>query len=131
MYKPKSKDKLHLIDNGTAFDYGNIDKTVVPEYLNHAISKQVVGTGHDAKLHPRAKEWLDSLDADKAKKLLAAHGYNESDPHVVGFVDRLNGIKKLANDYPNADIDRLLHANVGRSGKLFNADGTLKGGVKY
>ena len=63
-----NQDRLHLIDNGTSFDYGNFDTKHYPAYLRHSGSGNIEGMGLDnSKLHPDAIKWLNGLDPQKAE----------------------------------------------------------------
>lgn len=89
-------DGLHLIDNGTAFDYSNFDMHPHPRYRK--IAQDMASRGdaeHDnsLQLHPEATEWLSGLDPQEAKKLFMAHGHEDDSPAVRGFMDRLTHLQ--------------------------------------
>ena len=95
-------NKLHLVDNGTSFDYKNFDSDHhEPDYLKHAQSSNVEGMGLDnTKIHPEAAKWLNSIDPEKAKEIFAAHGHDENSSAQQGFLRRLQGMKNAVNNGP-------------------------------
>lgn len=96
-------DNMHLIDNGTAFDYDNLDAHPIPKYRELASHDMMRGEGdhNNENLHPAAKEWLQSLSPDKAKEMLARHGHDENSPATKGFMKRLTGMQeKVAKGNP-------------------------------
>lgn len=98
-----SGDNLHLIDNGTAFDYDNLDSHPIPHYRQMAGFDSLRGEGgHDNKeLHPEAQKWLEGLSPEKAKEMLAAQGHDENSVATKGFLKRLTGMKdKVAKGRP-------------------------------
>lgn len=120
-YMMDKGDKLHLIDNGTSFDYKNFDKGHYPDYLNRAEDTNIKGMGLDnSKVHPEAAKWLNSLDPEKAKELLASHGHDENSPATQGFLRRLQGMKNAVNNgqehYKN--MDNLIDKNRLTSGPI-------------
>lgn len=110
-------DNMHLIDNGTAFDYENLDSHPIPRYRQLVQYSDIRGKdGHNnAKLHPEAKKWLENLSVDKAKELLAKNGHDSNSPATKGVLDRLVGLKnKIAKgtyDKPNVSVDKMLLDN--------------------
>ena len=111
MYNPKQKDRLHLIDNGTAFDYGNFDVKESPYYWDHAISSVIKDLGHPDTMHPEAKKWLMDLSPDKARKFFTDHGYMESDPHVRGFTTRLQHMQDAVKNNKYNSMKELMKSN--------------------
>lgn len=113
-YMMDKGDKLHLIDNGTSFDYGNFDVKDYPDYLRHAESNKIKGMGLDnSQVHPDAVKWLNSLDPAKAKEMLAAHGHDENSSATQGFLRRLQGMKNAVNNGPKhyGNMRKLLEGN--------------------
>lgn len=118
-------NKLHLIDNGTAFDYGNFDAAHYPDYLTHAEDPYIKGMGLDnTKVHPEAAKWLNSLDPAKAKELFAGHGHDENSPATQGFLRRLQGMKNSVNNGPEhyKNMDNMLDQNRLTTGPLYEHD---------
>lgn len=96
-------DNLHLIDNGTAFDYDNLDSHPIPKYRELASHDLFRGEGdhNNENLHPAAKEWLQNLSPDKAKEMLAKQGHDENSVATKGFMKRLAGMQeKVAKGNP-------------------------------
>lgn len=121
MYLPEKK-KLHLIDNGTAFDYKNFDVRESPHYWDHAVSDIIDGMGLKGDLHPEAKKWLMDLDTDKAKKLFEEHGHFESDDHARGFLNRLQHAKDLVKSGKYKDLKDLLKQNKYSTGPSWHEE---------
>jgi hypothetical protein len=89
-------DNLHLIDNGTAFDYGNLDAHEIPGYRRvHQEQKLHGKDGHDSSkaFHPAAVKWLQQLKPADAIKTFIAHGHGDDSPAIEGFVGRLLHLK--------------------------------------
>jgi hypothetical protein len=82
--------KLHMIDNGTAFDYGNVDPKTIPAYLEHASNELKL---NNSKLHPEAKKWLNSIDEGKVKESMKAHGFDEKSRFTQGILTRIKALK--------------------------------------
>lgn len=84
---------IHLIDNGTAFDYGNFDAHPIPGYRRVVQQLALHGNdGHNSeeKIHPEAQKWLKNLDLDKVLEVFKHHGHDEDNsPAVIGFLSRL------------------------------------------
>jgi hypothetical protein len=121
-YMMDKGNKLHLIDNGTSFDYGNFDQTHYPDYLEHAEDPNIKGMGLDnTQAHPEAVKWLNSLDPAKAKEMLAAHGHSEDSPATQGFLRRLQGMKNSLNNGPEhyKSLDNALDTNRLTTGPLY------------
>jgi hypothetical protein len=112
-------DNMHLIDNGTAFDYGNFDNVSLPSYLKTLHDKNISGMGHDnASLHPEAAKWLNQLDPEHAKKVLADQGHDENSDVSKNFVKRLNSIKERSSKKDYKNVDDLLHSNRSTTGPV-------------
>ena len=105
-YMVDNKDpKIHLIDNGTAFDYGNVDNRFAPAYLLHANNELKLD---NSKLHPEAKKWLDSLDENKIKESMKSHGFDEGSRFTKGALNRLKSLKENSSKPYNHVNDLLL-----------------------
>lgn len=116
-------ENLHLIDNGTAFDYKNFDVSNTSHF--HRLSKgnnKHIGNKDDSKLHPEALKWLNGLDEKKASELFANHSYAQDADHVKGFQTRLKSIKEAANKGEYKDVTELLTNNRLSTGPLYNHD---------
>jgi hypothetical protein len=111
MYNPKQKDRLHLIDNATAFDYDNIDSNEKPAYWAHAISSSLKNMNNPDAMHPEAKKWLLNLDPEKAKKMFNDHGYYEGDPQTKGFLTRLQHMQEAVKDDKYNNMSKMLSDN--------------------
>lgn len=121
-YMMDKGNKLHLIDNGTSFDYGNFDQTHYPDYLGHAEDTNIKGMGLDnSKVHPEAAKWVNSLDPAKAKELFAHHGHDENSPATQGFLRRLQGMKTALNNGHEhyKSLDNVLDKNRLTTGPLY------------
>lgn len=121
-YMMEKGNKLHLIDNGTAFDYGNFDTTHYPKYLEHSEDPNIKGMGLDnSKLHPEAAKWLNSIDPEKAKQVMAQHGQDEHSPAAQGFLRRLQGMKNAVNNGPEhyGNVSNLLDKNRLTTGPIY------------
>lgn len=122
MMMDTNSDKMHLIDNGTAFDYANFDsKHHYPAYLRHSENSNIKGMGRDnTQVHPEAVKWLNSLDPEKAKEMLASHGHDEHSPATQGFLRRLQGMKNTVNNGPDEykSMNNLLDKNRLTTGPL-------------
>lgn len=122
MMMDTDKDNLHLIDNGTAFDYKNFDSLhPYPAYMRHAENPNIKGMGLDnTQLHPEAVKWLNKLDPQKAKEMLAAHGHDEHSPATQGMLRRLQGMKNAVNNGPEhyGSVKDLLDKNRATSGPI-------------
>lgn len=121
-YMMDKGNKLHLIDNGTSFDYGNFDQIHYPDYLKHAEDQNIKGMGLDnTKVHPEAAKWLNSIDPEKAKEILARNGHDENSSVTQGLLRRLQGAKNTVNNdsehYKN--MENLLDKNRLTSGPLY------------
>lgn len=94
MMMDDSGDNLHLIDNGAAFDYGNLDAHPVPQYRSY-VQGLKLHNGRDGitRFHPAAIKWLNSLDPEQAKEIFKAHGHQPNSPAVRGFLGRLNHLR--------------------------------------
>jgi hypothetical protein len=84
------KNHIHLIDNGTAFDYINFDPRHIPAYVSDGES--VLGLKND-EIHPAAKKWINSLSPDEASKILEEHGIDKNSDTHQGFLKRLESVK--------------------------------------
>lgn len=115
-YMLEGKDKLHLVDNGTAFDYKNFDENAYPDHLRNLDNKAIKGMGKkdNVNLHPEAAKWLNELDPEKAKEILKANGHDENSFATQGFLRRLQGLKDSVNNgtkhYKN--VANLLNQNT-------------------
>ena len=89
------KDHIHLIDNGTSFDYVNFDPRHIPAYVSDGES--VLGLKND-EIHPEAKKWIESLSSDEASKILEDHGIDKNSSTHQGFLKRLESIKGSIKD---------------------------------
>lgn len=114
-------DGLHLVDNGTSFDYKNFDTKHHPAYLDQAGDKNIEGMGRDnTTVHPEAAKWAQSLDPAKAKEILAAHGHDENSSTTRGFLQRLQGMKNALNNGQK---------HYGNTEKLFSNNRLTSGGL--
>jgi hypothetical protein len=121
-YMVEGDDKLHLIDNGTSFDYKNFDTNDYPAYLKHTEDSKIKGMGKDGtSLHPEAVKWLNSLDSDKAKEILAAQGHGPNSSVTQGFLRRLQGMKNAVNNGQKSyrSVYDLLENNRTTSGPMY------------
>lgn len=119
----KNGNNLHLIDNGTAFDYKNFDTHDTPHFHRLATSdthRKHIGRKDDSKLHPEALKWLNNLDEKKAAEIFANHSYPQDAEHVKGFQTRLRALKKAANEGKYKDVKSLLTQNRLSSGPMYN-----------
>jgi len=126
-YMMGEKDNnLHLIDNGTAFDYINYDNNATPlgpdnkhypSFLNHSGD---LGKDHTT-LHPEAVKWLNTLDPEEAKRIMVAHGQDETSRATQGMLRRLQGAKNAVNGGVEhyKSLDNLLAKNRLTTGPLF------------
>jgi hypothetical protein len=91
---------MHLIDNGTAFDYGNLDRSApIPHYRQYVQDLGLHGPGgHEShkQFHPEAQKWLSKLNPENAKKIFAEHGHDENSPAMKGFMARLEHLRGAA-----------------------------------
>jgi hypothetical protein len=115
---------MHLIDNGTSFDYKNFDQpNHYPSHLKTLEKKHIEGMGDvdNSNVHPEAAKWLNSLDPAKAKELLANHGHDEHSMATQGFLRRLQGLKNAVNNGPEhyKNMENLLDKNRLSSGPMY------------
>lgn len=87
----KSDNSLHLIDNGTAFDYNNNDQH---DNLHSLHDPSIKGE----KFHPEAVKWLNSLSPETAQKVMAEKGYDSNHGAVKGMLSRLSSLKNHVNN---------------------------------
>jgi hypothetical protein len=110
---------LHLIDNGTAFDYENFDPRDKAHFHEISKSKNIKGMGHnDEKLHPEAEKWLMNLDPKKAAEIFANHSYAQDANHVKGFQTRLKSLQEKVKSGNYKDVESLLKENRLSSGPM-------------
>ena len=112
--------KIHLIDNGTSFDYVNFDPKDVPRFLENITNKNIRDMGlKDKKLHPRAQKWLMGLKEEDALRAFSKNGYSPDHAAVKGFMARLSMLKHKvqSNEYNN--VATLLGENRLSSGPLY------------
>lgn len=118
----KEGDGLHLVDNGTAFDYKNFDTNHYPSYLKDSGNPKIKGMGLDnTQVHPEAAKWLQNLDPEKAKEFFSAHGHDENSPTTQGFLRRLQGMKNAVAGGPKhyKNMESLLDNNRLTTGPLY------------
>jgi hypothetical protein len=97
-----AEPKLHMIDNGVAFDYGNYLDKFEPDYMLDSR----LNLGHQNKeLHPEAKKWLNSIDEDKAKDIMKKHGFDENSRFTQGLLKRIKGLKESSSKPYNSVAD--------------------------
>lgn len=97
-------DGIHLIDNGTAFDYGNNDGHPIPGYMKRVQDLQLHNEGghhHSKGFHPKAKKWVMNLSPEKAIKIFIQHGHDDDSPAIEGFLSRLLHLQEELSD-PNS-----------------------------
>jgi hypothetical protein len=119
-YMIGDKDQsLHLIDNGTAFDYRNVDPRNISHFHETAKSGNIQGMGKkDEQLHPEAKKWLMGLDPKKAAAIFAGHSYPQDSEHVKGFMKRLQSMQDAVKKGSYGNVERLLGNNRLSSGPM-------------
>jgi hypothetical protein len=111
---------VHLIDNGTAFDYKNFDQHG-SRLLSDATSEPTHGHNiEDKQIHPNAKKWLESLDPKDATDLFRKHGYEPHQVHVRKFITRLNFLKNALKEDKYKDTNSLLESARVSSGPLYD-----------
>ena len=111
---------MHLIDNGTSFDYKNFDQNSIPTFLDRGPGdrRRIKELDHmqfnkDTKLHKNAKDWLMKLDPKKAASIFADHSYPQASEHASGFVKRLTDLQQKVKSGKHKDVQSLLHENRG------------------
>jgi hypothetical protein len=110
---------LHLIDNGTSFDYVNFDPRNVSHFHESAKSDHINGMGKkDDQLHPEAKKWLLNLDPKKAAEAFTNHSYQQNSKHVKGFMKRLKSLQDQVKKGSYGNVERLLSNNRLSSGPM-------------
>lgn len=104
-----NKDKkLHLIDNGAAFDYVNHDNHYLPAYIKSA---HKAGLDQSGPLHSSASKWLQELSPEKAEALMKEHGFSDTHPATQGMVKKMRALQLAHKDNPDMPLeDLLLHA---------------------
>lgn len=120
MYDSKDKTKIHMIDNGTAFDYKNFDVRESPHYWDHAVSSIIEGAGHKDEMHPDAEKWLMGLDSKKAQNMMEDHGHFQSDTHSRGFDKRLKHMQELVKSGEYKTFRGLLFKNKYSTGPSYH-----------
>lgn len=102
MMVDNSENKIHLIDNGTAFDYGMEDSHPDPRYRTIVQEAKPHPGDHDSAqgFHPEAVNWFKQLKPDQALQILHQHGHNPSSPAWKGFMARYNHLQQALGQPP-------------------------------
>lgn len=113
----KKNNQLYLIDNGLAFDYEGHTKHsgYASGFLGDAEDD---ASGYAKSIHPKALEWLNSLNEDKAKEMWTKHGFEETHPAVQGFLKRLNNIKGAIKHNADKNVWDVLQIAGGAKSKV-------------
>jgi hypothetical protein len=105
---------VHLVDNGTAFDYRNFDPRNISPLHESAKSNSIEGMGKkDDVLHPEAQKWLMNLDPKKAAEVFANHSHPQDSEHAKGFTKRLKSLQDKVKKGSYGNVERLLAGNRG------------------
>lgn len=112
-------DNMHLVDNGTSFDYDNLDAHPIPFYRNLASDPKLPrepGDHDNTHIHPEAKKWLQDLSPDKAREMLATQGHGDDSVATKGFLKRLTDLQDRVNkpQSKNSTFTNTLFENTGR-----------------